>query len=137
MVTSSPTIVGCVLLVTWRVVRSWTLVRAPIRMWFTSPRSTQPNQIDDLSAISTSPRTTAPSATNTLAWTTGALPPKGRMTGISAADASPRPAARQADGDRRAEDRPCGIGRPVEGIGVPPRHEGLVPLVDGPVEARR
>src|SRR5512133_2028281 len=135
MVTSSPTIVGCVLLVTCRVVRSWTLVRAPIRMWFTSPRSTQPNQIDDFSAISTSPIKTAPSATNTLPWMTGALAPKGRMTGISAADASPRLAARQADDQGRPEDRPGGVGRPVERIGIPPRHERLVPLVGGAVEA--
>src|SRR5574341_1896934 len=135
MVTSSPITVGWVLLVTWMVVRSCTLVREPIRLRFTSPRSTQPNQMDDRSPISTSPRTTAPGATKALAWTTGVVPPNGRRIGISAADASPRLAARQADGDRRPEDRAGGIGRPVERVGVPPGDEGLVPLVECAVEA--
>src|SRR5512133_2345073 len=135
MVTSSPTIVGWVLLVTWIVVRSWTLVRAPMRMWFTSPRSTQPNQIEERSPISTSPSTTAPLATNTLPGTMGVLPPNGRMIGISAADASPRPAARQADDQGRPEDGPGRVGRPVERIGVATGDEGLVELVRGAVEA--
>ena len=58
---------------------SWMLVRAPMRMWFTSPRTTAPNQTDESAPISTSPTITALSATQTLSASRGVLPPHARI----------------------------------------------------------
>ncbi len=66
--------VGCVPPVTWTIEWSCTFVRAPIRIRFTSPRTTVWNQIEDPSPISTSPTTTAPEATQVVAARRGVAP---------------------------------------------------------------
>src|SRR6185436_14060211 len=53
------------------------LVRAPIRIQFTSPRATVWNQKETSSPSSTSPVTYAPGATNTRTPSRGSLPSKG------------------------------------------------------------
>ena len=55
---------------------SWMLVRAPIRIRFTSPRSTQLYQMLASGPISMSPISRAPGATKAAGSTRGALPPK-------------------------------------------------------------
>jgi len=52
---------------TWITDPSWMLVLAPILMWLTSPRTTQPNQIELSGPISTSPTIAAPGATKAVA----------------------------------------------------------------------
>src|SRR5215831_8522197 len=64
---------------------SWMLVRAPIRIGPTSPRTTLPYHTDASSPKTTSPTTTAVGATNALAGTTGARP---RMDAIKTAAGS-------------------------------------------------
>src|SRR6266545_6108913 len=96
MVTASPTTVGWVPEVTCTTEWSCTFVRAPMRTQFTSPRMTVWNQTEESSPISTSPATTLPGATNTLAAMRGDLPSYATITDIGA-DASPRPGASQAN----------------------------------------
>ena len=55
------------------------LLRAPMRMVFTSPRRTVLYQTEDSSPISTLPMTCAPSATNTDGWRRGVAPWKARI----------------------------------------------------------
>src|SRR5689334_227496 len=136
--------VGCVPPVTWTTERSWMFVRAPTRMKWTSPRSTEPNHTEASSAISTSPTTTASSTTNADAWTLGVLPPKGRMIAISrhlargTRDASPRSPHPQGDGHGcDAEGGADGVRGPVAHVGRAVRDEGLVDLVGGAVDARK
>src|SRR5512135_3482178 len=118
--------VGCVPPVTWTTVWSWRFVRAPMRMWFTSPLTTAPNQTDEPGPISTSPTTTAPSATQTLSASRGALPPQARiraMSGGMLARATGTP--QEGAGGEGAEGGAGGIGRPVERVGAPAGDEGL------------
>ena len=63
MVTSSPMVVGWVPDWTWTTVPSWTLVLAPIRMAFTSPRMTTFIQTELSGPMWTSPMTWALSST--------------------------------------------------------------------------
>ena len=80
IVTSSPIAVEKRSRVTWMTVRSWMLVRAPIRICSTSPRITQPNQTLDCGPIHTSPITLAVGASQTSAAISGRRPRYGRMT---------------------------------------------------------
>src|SRR6266545_4307791 len=89
MVTSSPTTVGWVPEVTCTTEWSCTFVRAPMRTQFTSPRMTVWNQTEESSPISTSPTTTLPGATSTLAAMRSIFPSYATITDIGA-DASPR-----------------------------------------------
>src|SRR6266511_1562219 len=88
--------VGWVPPVTCTIEWSCTFVRAPIRIRFTSPRTTVWNQIDESSPISTSPTTTAPGAIQAVAARRGDFPSYARITDI-VADASPRPRGSQVD----------------------------------------
>jgi len=54
--------VGCDSSVTCTMVPSWTLLRGPTVMAWSSPRSTQPNHTLASAPISTSPITAAPGA---------------------------------------------------------------------------
>ena len=74
IVTSSPIEVGWVSFITWTTVPSCTLLRAPMRIQWTSPRTTAFIQIDEASPISTSPITCALASMNTLSWTRGEVP---------------------------------------------------------------
>jgi hypothetical protein len=53
---------------------SWRLLRAPIRIECTSPRSTEPYQRLESAPISTSPTTTAPGAIQASGWMRGQTP---------------------------------------------------------------
>src|SRR6266508_4510646 len=86
--------VGWVPPVTCTIEWSCTFVRAPIRIRFTSPRTTVWNQIDESSPISTSPTTTAPGAIQAVGERRGDFPSYARITDIGA-DASPRPRGSQ------------------------------------------
>lgn len=57
-------------LVTWTMLPSWMLLRLPMRIALTSPRTTALNQIEHSSPSSTSPMIRAPSATKTDSGTT-------------------------------------------------------------------
>ena len=90
MLTSSSMTVGHLPLVTWMTQASWMLVRAPMRIQFTSPRTTQLNQMEASSPISTSPSTRALSATKTRLPSFGTMPWKGRIMGHLVLGAYPR-----------------------------------------------
>ena len=74
MVTSSPMSVGSPPPVTWMTVPSCTLVRAPMRMTFTSPRTTTLNQMPLSGPISVSPITVAFGATKAVSAIVGVMP---------------------------------------------------------------
>src|SRR5215203_2908403 len=74
MVTSLPIKVGCVPFITCTTVGSWMLLRVPILIRWTSPRTTAFIQTDDSAPISTSPITCALSSTYALECTLGATP---------------------------------------------------------------
>src|SRR6476661_4558462 len=67
-------VVGWVSRMTWTIVPSWMLVRRPIRMACTSPRTTTFIQTLLSWPMATSPMTCADASTNALSWTTGSRP---------------------------------------------------------------
>src|SRR6185295_16239494 len=81
--TSAPIESGNLSCVTWSTAPSWTLVRAPMRIQWTSPRATVWNQNETSSPSSTSPATCAEGASHTRRPRTGRRPSNG-WTGMSA-----------------------------------------------------
>ena len=73
-VTSSPMVVGCVSRITCTIVRSWMLLRRPMRMRWTSPRMTTFIHTDDSAPRCTSPITWADASTNAVVSTVGRVP---------------------------------------------------------------
>ena len=78
IVTLSPIVVSCVPVMACTTAPSWTFVRRPTRITFTSPRTTAHIQTLLSSPISTSPMICALSSMNAVGWTRGAVPRYGR-----------------------------------------------------------
>jgi hypothetical protein len=62
--------------VVWMTEPSWIDVSAPIRIPPSSPRSTTPGQTVERGPITTSPMTTASSATHAVGWMSGTRSPR-------------------------------------------------------------
>ena len=67
-------VVGCVSRITCTIVRSWMLLRRPMRMRCTSPRITAFIHTEDSAPMWTSPITWADASTNAVASTVGVVP---------------------------------------------------------------
>src|SRR5262245_11488369 len=78
IVTLSPIVVSCVPVIACTTAPSWTFVRRPTRITFTSPRTTAHIHTLLSSPISTSPMICALSSMNAVGWTRGAVPRYGR-----------------------------------------------------------
>src|SRR5262249_40789546 len=111
-VTSSPRIAGRRSLTTCTVALSCRLLRAPMRTWWTSPRTTVWNQRLDCGPTMTSPTTTAASGTNAVGSMRGRWPSKATIMG---GDATPLDGRRRVlyasdrstdRGERRDQRRP-------------------------------